>query len=97
MKGRIAGISLNSLEYLPAFGNHAVGVVEVVNRQAELLEFVSRTGSGWPASRATFCTAGTKRAMRMAMMAITTSSSIGVKAILLPDGRAVSADSVLVD
>src|SRR5262245_53903398 len=45
----------------------------------------------WAASR-TFCTAGTSRAMRTAMMAMTTSSSIKVKPVRLRLGRSVISD-----
>ena len=46
-------------------------VVVVVQPQTDLLEIV--------VALRTFCTAGTSRAIRMAMMAITTKSSINVK------------------
>ena len=52
--------------------------VEVVAGQADLLEVVG----AWmrAAASRTFCTAGNSNPIRMAMMAITTSSSISVKA-----------------
>ena len=56
-----------------------VGVVIDVQGQADLLEVVGALACGAAASR-TFCTAGSSRPIRMAMMAMTTSSSISVKA-----------------
>ena len=56
-----------------------VGRHEVVDRQSHLLEVVARTACCAAASR-TFCTAGKSRPIRTAMMAMTTSNSMRVKA-----------------
>ena len=66
-------------------GKPPIGVVVAVQGKADLLEVVGALQRA--ADSRTFCTAGTSRAIRMAMMAITTNSSISVKP-LLPSRRA---------
>ena len=65
----------------PRRGKHAVGVVMAVAGQADLLEVVGALRGAWR-PRATFCTAGRSSPIRTAMIAMTTSSSISVKALL---------------
>ena len=64
-------------EKIFAGGNAAVGAVVIMKTQAHLLDVIRALGGG-AASRAA-CTAGNKRAIKTAMIAITTRSSMRVK------------------
>jgi hypothetical protein len=70
---RIPGVKTEGVEGTSA---ESVAVMETVHGEAKLLEVVRDCVRAAPSR--TFCTTGSSRPMRIAMMAITTSSSKGV-------------------